>query len=197
MSPQKLLKHLFKTSPLLAIIFVTIIWITNIIQESSKLDDVSKIKASYPKVDVKLDQSFSGTAIAVDGDSIKVAGNSVRLLGIDAPEYKQTCFDAKNSEYPCGIISKNFTKNLVDGKNVTCHYHKKDIYNRYLAQCELDGVVINWQILRNGMAVIYNYSEVDVEIKMLESQAKADKLGIWQGSFQLPKEYRKTHKKGK
>lgn len=33
----------------------------------------------------------SGTAVITDGDSLTVAGERVRLFGIDAPESKQTC----------------------------------------------------------------------------------------------------------
>ena len=41
------------------------------------------------------------------------------------------------------------------------------------------------------MAVIYNFTESDEMMNKLEKQAQNSKLGIWQGSFQLPKEYRK------
>lgn len=34
---------------------------------------------------------FDGTATAKDGDSLMVGSREVRLFGIDAPEYKQTC----------------------------------------------------------------------------------------------------------
>jgi len=36
-------------------------------------------------------QVITGTAHAVDGDSLEMAGTRVRLLGIDAPEGRQTC----------------------------------------------------------------------------------------------------------
>lgn len=39
---------------------------------------------------------------AVDGDSLVAEGRRVRLLGIDAPEYAQTCGDARGCDYPAG-----------------------------------------------------------------------------------------------
>ena len=43
--------------------------------------------------DVKSDEIkiVSGLAIVTDGDSLKIDNNKIRLVGIDAPELKQTC----------------------------------------------------------------------------------------------------------
>ena len=34
---------------------------------------------------------ISGTALIVDGDTITISGNKIRLNGIDTPEKDQTC----------------------------------------------------------------------------------------------------------
>ena len=34
---------------------------------------------------------ISGTALIVDGDTITISGNKIRLSGIDTPEKNQTC----------------------------------------------------------------------------------------------------------
>ena len=52
---------------------------------------------------------------------------------------------------------------------------------------------INEEIVKNGMAVIYDFKESDEKMDALEAEAKKQKLGIWRGAFQLPKEYRKSH----
>jgi endonuclease YncB( thermonuclease family) len=139
------------------------------------------------------DKKFSGKALAIDGDSLKVDGKEVRLMGIDAPEYSQNCFDAQDKEYACGHASQKFTANLVDGKEVTCFYAQKDVYNRFLAKCFIGEVSVNEEILKNGMAVIYSFASSDSNMEELEKSAKKNRVGIWQGKFQLPKEYRKSH----
>ena len=80
---------------------------------------------------------------------------------------------------------------LINGKKVECVYAEKDKYDRYLGKCFVGEVSINEEIVKNGMAVIYNFTEISDKMDELEKQAKASKIGIWQGSFELPKDYRK------
>lgn len=127
-------------------------------------------------------KKFSGKAKVIDGDSLKVGNKEIRLYGIDAPEYKQKCLNKINQEYSCGIDSLNFLAKLVDGKKIICYYANKDKYNRYLSNCYYENIFINEEIIKNGMAVIYNFSENNINIENLEKLAKSNKIGIWQGS---------------
>lgn len=146
---------------------------------------------------MKFDKEFSGIAKVIDGDSIIVENKEVRLFGIDAPEYKQECFNEKNLQYSCGKMAQEFLQKLINNKKVICHYSTLDFYNRHLAKCELGEISINEEIIKNGMAVIYDFKQSDEIMINLESQAKEQKLGIWQGAFQLPKDYRKSHPRKK
>lgn len=145
------------------------------------------------KSHLQFDQKLSGNAFVLDGDSIRVGRSEVRLFGIDAPEYSQTCFNEKKMEYACGQVSRDFLINLAGGKKVECLYAQKDKYDRYLGKCYVGEVSINEEIIRNGMGVIYNFTESDEKMDELEKEAKDKKIGIWKGAFQLPKDYRKSH----
>lgn len=126
---------------------------------------------------------------------MKVGGKEVRLYMLDAPEYSQTCFNAKDEEYECGQKSRDFLINLAGGKEVECVYAMKDKYDRFLSKCYVDDKSINEELVQNGMAVIYSFGDSDEKMEKYEAEAKKKKIGIWQGKFQLPKDYRKQHKR--
>lgn len=132
--------------------------------------------------------SAKADVFVIDGDSLKIDQASIRLNGIDAPEYYQTCKDKNNKQYNCGIESKNALEAMVKGKNVRCDKVSKDIYNRELCECFANGVNLNQKMLEKGWAVAYR-TDNDV-YKNAEKQAKQKKLGIWQGKFMKPELYR-------
>lgn len=134
-----------------------------------------------------------GKARAIDGDSIKVNNSEIRLFGIDAPEYKQKCLDKNNDEYSCGMVSQDFLSKLINGKQLECFYAEKDKYDRFLSKCFVQKLSVNEEMIKSGMAVIYNFSESSKKMDELEEYAKRNKFGIWQGSFELPKNYRKNN----
>lgn len=128
----------------------------------------------------------------IDGDSLVVDNKEIRLSGIDAPEYKQTCFNAKNKEYPCGKLATQFLKKLA-GDDTKCKFVVKDKYKRYVSVCYSHGVNINEKMVEEGWAVAYKrYTQ---EYNDAEEQAEKRKKGIWQGRFLKPELYRILNKK--
>lgn len=160
-------------------------------QVSASQKTYAQSRSLSVKSHLVFDKNFSGKGLALDGDSIKVGRKEVRLFGLDAPEYKQKCLDKNNQEYPCGVVSFEFLSKLVTGNKVECIYAEKDKYDRFLGKCFIGETSINEEIVKNGMAVIYNFTESSKKMDNLEKQAKDSKIGIWQGSFELPKDYRK------
>src|SRR5205807_160216 len=50
-----------------------------------------------------------GTALVVDGDSLEISGARIRLTGIDAPEMRQTCTDARRETWSGGMAAAPLT----------------------------------------------------------------------------------------
>jgi len=123
----------------------------------------------------------------IDGDTLALAGTRWRLAGIDAPELVQSCLDRQGSPWPCGYLAKGRLVELIGAKPVTCRYEGTDIYNRHLGECFAGNLNLNASMVSGGYAIANR--------RYLREQeaAKRAKLGIWQGAFQSPKDFRKEH----
>ncbi len=62
---------------------------------------------------------IAGTATVVDGDTIKIRGERIRLHGIDAPESRQICrLDGK--PWRCGRDATNALAGMIASRAVAC-----------------------------------------------------------------------------
>ena len=85
-----------------------------------------------------------GRARVLDGDSLEISGARIRLQGIDAPEWKQTCTDPKGQAWSCGQAAAQELQSHIGGRELTCARHGVDRYNRILAVCSApDGSDVN------------------------------------------------------
>lgn len=139
-------------------------------------------------------RSAAGEAIIVrDGDTLTIAGIDHRLHGIDAPEYRQICKDSGGTDWPCGIAARTALVTILKDKTITCQERARDKYHRVVAAClDADGNDIARMMAAQGMAISMDgFTEgpyaTETEI------ARARKLGIWQGTFDLPATWRASH----
>lgn len=128
-----------------------------------------------------------------DGDTIKLNDERYRLQGIDAPETRQLCKDETGKDYACGMEARNKLIEMIGDRPVTCQGDEVDKYGRTLGTCFSGGVNLNENMVTAGEAVAYTrYSKAYVAQEM---DAKANKRGIWRGTFMQPEEWRHTHEK--
>ena len=130
---------------------------------------------------------ISGFGKSIDGDSLHVGDKEVRLFGIDAPEFDQTCQRA-SGEWSCGAAAAEQLSKLVTGKMVVCTSVGTDDHGRILGRCMAGATDINRTMVATGYAVAYRrYSSDYVSA---EDSAKVNKRGLWAGKFQMPSDYR-------
>jgi endonuclease YncB( thermonuclease family) len=129
----------------------------------------------------------------IDGDSLKVDGENIRLTGIDAPELHQTCHDGQEREWPCGKAAKARLAELVSKGQVTCAAHRRDIFGRTLAVCSVGDIPDLGEVLvREGFAVSYARKPGDGYVAA-EIQSRLSRRGLWQGEFENPWDWRRRH----
>lgn len=121
-----------------------------------------------------IEKQFSGICEAVlDGDTIIVARKRVRLYGIDAPEKDQWSMDHK----PIGRWSKQYLKNLIEGKQVMVKWYKKGFYGRIIGVVYTDEN-INLRMLKAGMAIRSQFNKKNLYINT-EYTARLRREGIF------------------
>ena len=131
-------------------------------------------------------ETFSGKARAVDGDSLELGDRRVRLIGIDAPERRQTCEKAGETTQ-CGQQAHAELKFMVSGKRVECESFGYDRYDRTLAKCRAGETDLGSAMVRAGWAIAYG------DYRDEERQARRARAGIWAGEFIEPADWRVLH----
>ena len=132
-----------------------------------------------------------GQIKVVDADTIIVNNEKIRLYGIDAPETKQYCYIEKEA-WPCGKQATEYLKNLlkdVSPPSLYCKISSKDRYGRSIGVCYIEDKNINSNLVESGWALAYQqYSKDYINVEKLASK---NKIGIWQGEFIEPWNWRK------
>jgi micrococcal nuclease len=133
-----------------------------------------------------------------DGDSIVVKTNKgnkdLRIWGIDAPEHGQ----------PYAEESKQRLKELVLNNKVRVQNPKTDDFQRDLAfiyiankdKSQEQEVDVGSTLIKEGLAWHFNPDpEHDKPYKLLQTEAKNKKLGLWKDpNPQNPEDYRREQK---
>jgi endonuclease YncB( thermonuclease family) len=126
--------------------------------------------------------------VVLDGDTVMVQRKGglvkIRLAEIDAPEKAQIF----------GETSKNSLSDMVLGKQVKVSSQAMDKYGRMVANLGLDGLDVNAEQIRRGMAWEYSHFHGNKELVALQEEAKQVPRGLWALSDPMPPwEWRKLH----
>ena len=132
-------------------------------------------------------ETISGVGNSIDGDSLRVGSTEVRLHGIDAPEFTQTC-QRDGRTWGCGSEAALQLGKLVNGKQVTCTPMGSDKFGRTVGRCTADNRDLNRTMVATGYALAFRRYSMDYI--SAEDSAKASKRGIWSGTFELPSDVR-------
>lgn len=118
----------------------------------------------------------------VDGDTfITTANETIRLIGIDAPEKRK--YDEEAEWF--AAESAYFLDSLIGGQRVKLVFDVEtfDVYDRTLAYVFTeDSVFVNELMLKKGMAYTFPFApnlKYAFHFKQLENKARKSQIGIW------------------
>ncbi|WP_395663622.1 thermonuclease family protein [Aestuariivirga sp.] len=132
--------------------------------------------------------AIQGTASVIDGDTIEIHGERIRLDAIDAPESSQLCIDAAGKRYRCGQKSAFALADMIGRSVVSCQPKGRDRYKRVIAICFKGPINLNAWIVSQGWAVAFRKYGIDYIAQ--EDEARLARRGIWVGSFEMPWDWR-------
>lgn len=133
---------------------------------------------------------LTGRASVIDGDTLDIHGQRIRLHGIDAPESQQSCIkDGKL--WRCGQAAALALSDWLGSATVTCRQTDVDRYKRVVARCAKDGRDVADYLVSEGWALDWpRYSKG--EYGGAQEAAKRAGKGVWAGEFTVPWEWRRS-----
>ena len=101
---------------------------------------------------------IQGTASVIDGDTIEIGGERIRLDAIDAPESSQLCLDAASKRFRCGQKSAFALADMIGRSVVVCEPKGRNRYKRIIAVCFKGETNLNaWMVLQSWAVAFRKY----------------------------------------
>jgi endonuclease YncB( thermonuclease family) len=135
---------------------------------------------------------IAGPPRIIDGRTLEVAGQRIRLFGIDTPDLDQVC-EHGGRQYQCGSVARAALWDLVAGLDVSCTLEAEapGPGGSIAAICTAAGRSLNENMVQAGWALA-DRGATDRYVAA-EAEAKEARRGLWKGTFELPWEWRRAH----
>ena len=134
---------------------------------------------------------YTGIGEATETASINVDGTQILLYGLESEYPPQSC-TIRGQSWDCWAAAVRQLQTLLAEGPVTCRQtSQRDIFGRVLAICFQGGQSLNARYVRSGFALAIE-NEMPA-YAALEAEARDAGVGLWQGQFQEPEQYRQEH----
>jgi endonuclease YncB( thermonuclease family) len=136
-------------------------------------------------------ETIEGPAKVVDGQTLTVAGRTMRLHGVLAPPKDLICHTKHDKPYKCGWLAVKALVDMVMGQRLKCTLAPApgDVNDPPSAICYVGPFLINHQLLLTGRVVAV--ASAGADYKRAENGARSLNEGLWKGRFPPPSEWKR------
>ncbi|MGI9437355.1 MAG: thermonuclease family protein [Geminicoccaceae bacterium] len=125
--------------------------------------------------------------IVIDGDTLDVRGERLRLFALDTPEMGQPWWDKEGRDHDAGRLAKEALERLVQGRRLSVRVLREGKYGRSIAIVRVDGRDIGRLLVSRGWAFAAPGSR---RYQRAQAAARRRRKGLWRGELQMPWDYR-------
>ena len=132
----------------------------------------------------------------VDGDTLRIDGQRIRLWGFDAPERRQYC-QINDREEPIGQEATTALREILDAGSLRCQLRQRQDRNgRPVKECWAGAISIGEAMVRSGWAWAVPHFSKDLYLPAQE-EAERENRGVWagRGHCEAPARYRQKHRR--
>ena len=119
--------------------------------------------------------TITGKAWVIDGDTIKVSGQIIRLDALGAPELDQWAVSQDGHRFNHGKCVHSALIGVLGGQHVQVQSKEYDRYGRVVGTVTCGDTDIGAWLVHNGLAI----AKYEDRYKHLESEARRERRGMW------------------
>jgi endonuclease YncB( thermonuclease family) len=123
-------------------------------------------------------QTIAGRASVIDGGTLEVHGERIRLLGLGEVADDHVCARTDDDRWRCGPRALNALDEFLEESIVSCAVKSRDASGEIAAVCSASGIDLGLWLIRNGLAQPAAAS-ASSRYRQAEAEAKAARRGMW------------------
>ena len=146
------------------------------------------VDSPAPAIVVQEDGKIVGEASAIESATIQIGDTRIMLYGLESVYPPQTC-SIDGQMWECWAAAFRQLQTYLGEGPVSCTpIGVPDILGRVLALCEVAGESLNERYVRSGFALAIE--DEMPEYATAEAAAREEGIGLWQGAFMEPGDFR-------
>jgi endonuclease YncB( thermonuclease family) len=118
----------------------------------------------------------AGEVRVIDGETLALGPQVLRLAGVRAPQRGQPCQDAAGRAFDCGAAAAEALVRLIGGRAVECEVQGRDAMGRPLGACRVGGADLNASLVAEGWVLAGSGATA---LLPLEASARESRRGLW------------------